>query len=217
MHTLSIVTRKGGSGKSTLAAHLAVAAHRAGAGPVGLVDADPQGTLGQWFAARADAGEFILAPPSDGLEAAIGLLRNRGAGIVLVDTPPSSRDAIEAAVRVSDMVLVPVRPSPNDIRVIGDTAQVIESLGRPSVFVINGATRGAQITAQAVAPISRFGPLAPVIVHNRVTMASSMIDGHTAMEVAGGEVAGEEIARLWDYVAVRLFADAAMPARRRAG
>lgn len=206
MKTVSVVTQKGGSGKSTLAVHLAVAASHGGAGRVGLIDRDPQGTLREWHAARTEDDILLGPPPDTDLKRALASLRDEGIDIAVVDTPPSSLAAIEAVVRLSDLVLVPVRPSPNDIRAIGDTARLIETLGKPSVFVINGATRGAQITAQAIAPISRFGPLAPVIIHNRVTFASSMIDGHAAMEVSGGEAAGEEVARLWAYVESRLAA-----------
>ncbi|HYC14067.1 MAG TPA: ParA family protein, partial [Stellaceae bacterium] len=52
MHVIAVASQKGGSGKTTLAGHLAVAADRAGAGPVALVDTDPQGSLAEWWNAR---------------------------------------------------------------------------------------------------------------------------------------------------------------------
>lgn len=45
MHILTIASQKGGAGKTTLTAHLAVEAERGGAGPVAVVDTDPQGSL----------------------------------------------------------------------------------------------------------------------------------------------------------------------------
>jgi chromosome partitioning protein len=44
MLTIVVNSQKGGSGKTTLCAHLAAEAERAGAGPVFLIDTDPQGT-----------------------------------------------------------------------------------------------------------------------------------------------------------------------------
>ena len=204
MNVLSIVTSKGGSGKSTLAAHLAVEALRGSVGSIGLVDTDPQGTLADWHAARGIDDFAFAKSDSKRLKGTLDDLAGRDVSLVIIDTPPSSGKAIETSVAVSDLVLVPVRPSPNDIRAIGATAEIIERSGKPQVFVINGATRGAQLTSQAIAPISRFGPLAPVIIHNRVGFAASMIDGHAAVEIAGGEVGGEEISTLWQYLEGRL-------------
>ena len=45
MRVLALASQKGGSGKTTLSGHLAVQAQRAGAGPVVLIDIDPQGRV----------------------------------------------------------------------------------------------------------------------------------------------------------------------------
>ena len=47
-----MASQKGGSGKTTLSGHLAVQAQRAGAGPVVLIDIDPQGSLADWWNER---------------------------------------------------------------------------------------------------------------------------------------------------------------------
>ncbi|HKT15372.1 MAG TPA: ParA family protein, partial [Allosphingosinicella sp.] len=43
MRVLALSSQKGGSGKTTLSGHLAVQAQISGAGPVCLIDIDPQG------------------------------------------------------------------------------------------------------------------------------------------------------------------------------
>ena len=45
MQVIVFASQKGGSGKTTLSGHIAVEAQRQGAGPVALIDADPQGSL----------------------------------------------------------------------------------------------------------------------------------------------------------------------------
>jgi chromosome partitioning protein len=45
MNVLALAARKGGSGKTTLAAHLAVEVERIAAGPITLIDLDPQQSL----------------------------------------------------------------------------------------------------------------------------------------------------------------------------
>jgi cellulose biosynthesis protein BcsQ len=52
MRILTIASQKGGAGKTTLTAHVAVEAERAGAGPVAVVDTDPQGSLAAWWNTR---------------------------------------------------------------------------------------------------------------------------------------------------------------------
>ena len=52
LRVLVFASQKGGSGKTTLAGHIAVEAERQGAGPVALIDADPQGSLAKWWNAR---------------------------------------------------------------------------------------------------------------------------------------------------------------------
>ena len=52
MQVIVFASQKGGSGKTTLTGHMAVEAGRAGYGPVGLVDTDPQGSLCGWWKQR---------------------------------------------------------------------------------------------------------------------------------------------------------------------
>ena len=54
MRVLALASQKGGSGKTTLSGHLAVQAQLAGAGPVCLIDIDPQGSLADWWNERQD-------------------------------------------------------------------------------------------------------------------------------------------------------------------
>ena len=59
MRVLAMASQKGGSGKTTLSGHLAVQAQLAGAGPVFLIDIDPQGSLADWWNEReADMPAF---------------------------------------------------------------------------------------------------------------------------------------------------------------
>ncbi len=52
MLVLVVLTQKGGSGKTTLAGHIAVQAELSGAGPVAVLDADPQESLAEWAKER---------------------------------------------------------------------------------------------------------------------------------------------------------------------
>jgi len=47
MQVVVFASQKGGSGKTTLTGDVAIQAQRSGAGPIGLIDTDPQSSLAQ--------------------------------------------------------------------------------------------------------------------------------------------------------------------------
>lgn len=199
-----MASQKGGSGKTTLAGHLAVQAELAGDGPVGLVDVDPQGSLADWWNERLSAAPLFIQTAVPRLPEDIAELQRLGMELLVIDTPPAMTSTIGEVIKVADLVVIPTRPSPHDLRSVGATMELVEHLGKPLVFVVNGATSRARITGEAVAVLSQHGPLAPAIVHQRVDFAASMIDGRTVMELPGESKSAEEIAELWDYLRARL-------------
>jgi chromosome partitioning protein len=200
MRVVVFASQKGGSGKTTLCGQLAVEAERAGAGPVAMIDTDPQGSLADWWNARtAETPTFVktsFARMKEDLEE----LRARGTKLVFIDTPPAVTDTIKAVVGYADLVVIPTRPSPHDLRAVGATVDIIEGLGKPLVFAVNGATRRARITGEAAVALSQHGTVAPVTVHQRVDFATSMIDGRTVNEINQASRAAEEIDGLWQYL-----------------
>jgi chromosome partitioning protein len=204
MKVVAVASQKGGSGKTTLAGHIAVQAERMGAGPVAMIDTDPQGSLAEWWNAREAATPAFVATGIARLAEDLRRLRALNMRLLVIDTPPAIAATITEVVRIADLVIVPARPSPHDLRAAGATVELVEALGKPLVFVINGAAQRARITSEAAIALSQHGTLAPSIIHNRTGFAASMIDGRTVMEVPGEARAAEEIALLWDYLENRL-------------
>ena len=182
MHVIGVVSRKGGSGKTTVTSHLAVAAEAAGAGSVALIDTDPQGGLAGWWNARAAETPHWI-DPAHGLPAAVSAARTAGYGLLLIDTPAFLTDAITDVITASDLVLIPVRPSPNDLRAVGATVELAKRARRRMVFVVSQATQRARITGEAAILLSQYGTVAPVMIYSRVDFATSMTDGRTAGEL----------------------------------
>lgn len=206
MKTIVLASQKGGAGKTTLAAHLAVVAEQEGAGPAVLIDTDPQGSLSAWWNAReADAPALASASLAD-LPAKLQALASAGFKLAVIDTPPAITAAIRDVVRLADLVLIPTRPSPHDLRAVGSTVDIAQETGRPFAFAVTQAKPTARLTVQAVAALSAHGAVAPSIVHDRVDYAASMVDGRTVRETDPRGRSAEEMKQLLFFVLERMNA-----------
>jgi chromosome partitioning protein len=204
MRVLAMASQKGGSGKTTMSGHLAVQAQLAGAGPVVLIDIDPQGSLADWWNEReADLPAFATTTIAR-LAGDLENLRQQGFKLAVIDTPPAITMAIQSVIAVAELIVIPTRPSPHDLRAVGATVDICDRAGKPLIFVINGATPKAKITHEAAVALSQHGTVAPVMLHHRTDYAASMIDGRTVMEVDPNGRSAREVIDLWAYISDRL-------------
>ncbi len=217
MQVIALSSQKGGAGKTTLTGHLAVQAARAGHGPVALIDTDPQGSASGWGRARKAHEPVVFTATPRQLPAAIAELRRENYKLLFIDTPPAVTDAISEVVALSDLVLIPTRPSPHDLRAVGAAVDMVEECGKPKIFVVSSATRGSRITSEATEALSQHGTVAPITIHQQIDYAASMIDGRTVMELNETSRSAREVEALWAYVANqlgRLRADPMLEQRR---
>jgi len=206
MKVIVIASQKGGAGKTTLAAHLAVTADQEGAGPSVLIDTDPQGSLSSWWNSRESDTPALASSSLAELAAKLDGLAAAGFKLAVIDTPPAITTAIRDVVKLADLVLIPARPSPHDLRAVGSTVDIAQEASRPFAFVVTQAKPTARLTVQAVAALSAHGAVAPAIVHDRVDYAASMVDGHTVSETDGKSRSAEEMRQLLSFVLERLHA-----------
>jgi chromosome partitioning protein len=200
MRTIVLASQKGGAGKTTLAAHLATHAEAVGDGPVVLIDTDPQATLAEWWNAReADTPAFAEVSLKT-LPDKLKQLAEAGFKLAIIDTPPAMTAALHSVVAVADLVVVPVKPSPNDLRAVGSTVALLEEAGKPFLFAVNEAKKAATITLQAVAALSEHGRVAPSVVGDRVGFPQAMINGLTMAEIEARNRGAEEIGALWENI-----------------
>lgn len=113
MRTIMLLNAKGGCGKSTLASSLASYYASQEGKAVALVDFDPQASSLAWLAARPEA-----AAPIIGLDGSVeGLRIPRSIEVVIYDVPAGVKGKqLTALVRRAETVVIPVLPSPIDIR-----------------------------------------------------------------------------------------------------
>lgn len=112
MHSVMVLNTKGGCGKTTLATNLASYHVRQGHS-VMLADFDPQGSSIEWLAARP-----AERPPITGVKAWKDPVRSPERPDYLIIDAPAGVHGRELAhlVRHAQYILIPVLPSPIDIR-----------------------------------------------------------------------------------------------------
>ena len=112
MRSIMVLNSKGGSGKSTVATNIA-SYYAAQGNKVILVDLDPQSSSLDWLAARPSGRSSI-----SGIDGAAGQYRvPRNADYVIYDTPAAVHGAeLSALLRRAQSIIIPVLPSPIDMR-----------------------------------------------------------------------------------------------------
>ncbi|UCH75971.1 MAG: ParA family protein [Rhodospirillales bacterium] len=200
MRVVTFACQKGAAGKTTLVGHVGVQAELAGAGPVVLLDTDQQGALAEWWNSRQPERPAFAHTFIEQIETDLAQLRDMGFALCMIDSPSAISPAVEQVVAVADLVVIPCRPSPHDLRAATKTIELVDHLGRPRVFVLNGATAGDALTEDASTILAQAGTISPVRIHNDPEFADSMFDGLTVMEAAPDSDPAREIVELWTYL-----------------
>lgn len=204
MKVYSAISQKGGAGKSTLVRQLSVVVGVAG--PCLLVDRDPQMTTTRWFNRRQQLSPVpphpdLLDIGTVTLTDAIGKLRKRD-GTVFIDTRPAVTEPEAEAARVSDLVIVPVRPSPDDLEAVGETLKILKRLGKGAVLIVNAAKNEGR-ARDARAALSRYGvPVCPITVTDRAAYLDASLEGRGVGEMKGqgARDAFSELTQVWAWI-----------------
>ncbi|WP_158666636.1 ParA family protein [Salinibacter altiplanensis] len=180
--TISTVNPKGGTGKTTIAVHLAVAACREGYS-THLVDTDPQGSALDWGRMNPDGYDGPEVHRVSKEKSVAPFVT--GAQVVIVDSPARLDERTGAVLSVSDVALVPVRPSALDL---WGTSEFLELLkeradaGLQAAFVASQTDARTTLTAELRGELEGAGlPLLDGLA-SRVAYARSMSEGETVLD-----------------------------------
>ncbi|MBX9791392.1 MAG: AAA family ATPase [Pirellulales bacterium] len=202
---IAILNQKGGVGKTTLAVHVATAIARKKR-RVLLVDADPQGSALDWAAARRDEPLFpVVGLPKSSIHKELpGLATNYE--IVIIDGPPRVYDVARSAIMASDLVLVPVQPSPYDVWAAKEIIDLLNEAAvyKPALqkaFIINRKIVNTAIGRDVADALSAYPiPVLETSVCQRVAFAESATQGLTVYELDPEMLAAQEMNQLADEV-----------------
>ena len=196
MQMIVLHTPKGGSGKSTLAREVAAMSAKRGV-QTALADLDPQGTTGGWYQRRKNPAPALVLFKPDGIQVQRRDLAAAGFELLVVDTPPAHPPYIAALLAQADLVLVPVRPTPDDLLA---AAPIARSLAKHPqwAFVLSQVPPRTRMLSSAVRQLAAIGKVAPVQITFRADYPAAAIDGSAAAELTGK--AAQESADLYSWI-----------------
>ena len=188
MSVLAIINQKGGVGKTTLATNLAwVLAARE---RVLLLDADPQGSAQDWAHDSAAAPDALVVKGADNGPLAEQVRScARSYDWVIIDGPPGISRVSADAVRVSDLVLIPAKPSPLDVWAATDIVNAVQarqksSRGAPkAAFVITMSQARTRLGREIDAALADLGiPVLQARTTQRVAYPNAINEGSSVVE-----------------------------------
>ncbi len=202
---IAFLNQKGGVGKTTLAVH--VAASLARTSRVLLVDADPQGSSLDWAASRAQRQQDtepqfpVIGLPKGVIHKELpGLARDFAH--VIIDGPPRVYDVARSAILASDLIVIPVQPSPYDVWAAKEIVDLVneatifkESLR--AVFAISRKIVNTAIGRDVVDALADYKlPVLKSQISQRVAFAETAAQGMTVFEADANSSAALEIEAL---------------------
>lgn len=201
---IALLNQKGGVGKTTIATHVAGDLVHGGRDVV-LIDADPQASALDWSQKRAQHALprlfGTIGLPRETLHLEVPQLA-RAADDIVIDGPPRVTALARSAILASDLVLIPVQPSPYDVWASAEVVSLIAEarIFKPTLraaFVINRAVVRTLISRDVRPTVESHGlPLLRATIGQRVVFAETVASGRLVREVDADSAASQEIAAL---------------------
>lgn len=198
---ITIGSQKGGAGKSTVAINMALMiASSSKDYKVALVDTDKQRSCIQTLAKNKRDNLKVYEIQKKPNRVILELKED----VVVVDTPPHSHEVMHLAAAVSDVVLIPIQPSPLDIRAASDTVKALEIIKaevNPDLqccFLLNRLKAGTILAKEVRATVEKLYPFSVLdtSLFDRQVYKQSLITGQSVLEFDKSSTASQEMAAL---------------------
>jgi chromosome partitioning protein len=207
---IGVLNQNGGAGKTTVAVNLATVFAQAPRFRVLLVDADPRGSALAWSSAREQDPLFpVVGMAKPTLHKDLPQLA-RDYHAVVIDGAPRANELGRAVIMASDLIVIPVQPSLDDVGAAAETVAIIKEARQfkkklEAVFAINRKIVNTAIGRDVVRALVEVGfPVCEHALHQRVVYAESAARGLGVTEQELRSEAGREIARLAKFLIGRV-------------
>ena len=200
MKVIPVLNQKGGSGKTTIATHLARAIQLKGFSVL-LVDSDPQGSSRDWAAVNEENPVPVVGIDRPTIERDLKRIAEKD--YVIIDGAPQAADLAISAIKASDIIIIPVQPSPYDIWATSDLVDLVKQRiemtdGKlKAAFVVSRTIKGTKIGKEISVALSDYGlPVLKTSITQRVIYPTSASIGSSVLDEEPAGEASKEINNL---------------------
>ena len=205
MAIIAVAGRKGGIGKSTIAGNLAAELMEMGWRVV-VLDADPQHSIAAWAAQGkgllSRAVEKVKGGDADALRVKVRSL-DKGADLVVIDTPPGMPETTYRAAMLADLMLLPCGASPLDVFALKDSlamalqARAERRSKKPRIRFVPSRVPGNTNLGRGLSEtLEQMGKKVLPPIGQRIAVAEAVASGLTMLEYAPHSPARAEFTEL---------------------
>ncbi len=184
---ISFLQEKGGAGKTTISTNVSRGLKLRGY-KVLLVDSDPQGSTRDWNEANLGSLVPVVGLDRETLHVDIKALM-ADYDFVIIDGAPQLSKMSASAIKCSDIILIPVQPSPYDIWASLDLVELIKSRqgvtnGIPeAAFIISRVIKNTKLSKEVNDTLAEYGiPVFDSFTSQLVAYPTSASDGKSVYE-----------------------------------
>jgi chromosome partitioning protein len=195
---VSVVNQKGGSGKSTLTTNLARAFEMEGHSAE-ILDGDSQRTVTEWGKLASEAMPTVTPTTAPTIEED---MEAASSSVVFIDGAPAHDTLNVRAMKLSDLVLIPVRTSGPDVwsseDLLGSIQTRRDQTGEPrAAFVVSQQIARTNLASEIGDVLDTYSlPTLEERTNHRIAYAEALSSGTTVLDMPGAKKAQDEILRI---------------------
>jgi chromosome partitioning protein len=208
---ISLLNQKGGAGKTTNSLNLARAFQKMGM-EVALVDSDPQGSARDWKEVDENNPVPVFAIDRPTIHKDIKSLSNMD--IVIIDGAPSLEQMSASAIKASDLVIIPVQPSPLDIWATSDLVDMVKQRIEltdeklKATFLVSRVIANTSLGKEVSSVLAGYElPVLDTVIFQYIDYTKSIAKGLTVHDYAPNSNAAKDAWKLAEEIKAKYLSD----------